>query len=93
MKLLEPVIVSIRKGNIASHPKQLAVVHQLCLECMSHAPQYITQLLVMLIKHDAWECALEGVRATFAIMTRSAARLSQIYVFDEVSPAPRCSSH
>lgn len=84
-RLLEPVFSSVRKGNIASHPKQLAVVHQLCLECMPHAPQYITQLLVMLIKHDSWEYALEGVRATFAIMTRSASRLSQIPVFDEVN--------
>lgn len=84
-RLLEPAIVSIRKGNIASQPKQLAVLHQLCLDCMSYAPQYVTDLLVMLMKHDAWECMLEGVRAAFAIMTRSAARLSQISVFDEVS--------
>lgn len=86
-RLLDPVIVSVRKGNIASHPKQLAAVHQLCLECMSHAPQYIVKLLVMLLKHDTWECVLEGVRATCAIMTSSAARLSQISIFDEARSA------
>eukprot|EP00892_Ulva_mutabilis_P001735 jgi/Ulvmu1/11562/UM079_0005.1 len=83
VRLLEPVIISVRKGNIVSQPRQLAVLHQICVDCMPYAPQYITQLLVMLMKHDAWECALEGVRAAFAIMTRSAGRLSQMSIFDD----------
>lgn len=76
-KLLEPAVAAVRKGTIAQHPAHLRVMHDLCVECMTYAPLYFTQLLVLLLHHEMWECVAEGVRAAVDVMIRSAARLSQ----------------
>lgn len=83
-KLLDPAVGALRKGTIAQHPAHLRVMRDLCVECMSYAPLYFTQLLVLLLHHEMWECVSEGVRATIDVMIRSAARLSQASLVDVV---------
>lgn len=85
-RLLEPVVSAVRKGTVAATPPQLRAVRELCVECMSYAPLYFTQLLVLLLHADLWECVLEGVRATIDVMVRSAARLSQASLAEVVRP-------
>lgn len=96
-KLLDPAVAAVRKGTIAQHPAHLRVMHDLCVECISYAPLYFTQLLVLLMHHEMWECVIEGVRACIDVMVRSAARLSQASLAEVLCPLmlpesslPRC---